>query len=129
MAKPTKSVRDRRENVLSHLGAEYNDALHYTAELRRAIDSFSGEIPADSPYRYLRQGVGDAILAYLKRAGKPQKIAALVRELEAGHCIFGRIKSAEEITTKAVQAYVRSKRLQWMDEKTTLVGLPEWKRK
>jgi hypothetical protein len=128
MANGNKNVRDRREDVLAHLGAEYNDALTYTAELRRAIDSFSGEIPADSPYRYLRQGVGDAILAYLTRVQKPQKISALIQELKAGHCLFGRIKSAEEITRKAVTACVRSKRLQWMDAKKSVVGLPGWKR-
>jgi hypothetical protein len=127
MAKETKNVRRRREGVLAHLGEEYNDSLRYTSELRRAIDSFSGEIPADSPYRYLRQGVGDAIVAYLTRAGKPKKISALIAELQAGHCLFGRIKSAEEITRKAVMAYVRVKRLKWMDAKKTLVGLPAWK--
>lgn len=124
MPKAPKSTRERREDVLSQLGAEYSDALRYTVELRRAIDSFCGEIPADSPYRYLRQTVGDAILTFLERKGKPQKISALVDELKAGHCLFGHVKSAEEITIKAVQAYVRSKRLRWVDQKKGLVGLP-----
>jgi hypothetical protein len=122
-----KSVQQRRETTLSHLAGEYQDALHYTVELRRAIDGFRGPIPDDSPHRYLRLDVGDAILAYLIRVGKSQSIKELVAELESGGCIFGRIKSPTEIVTKAVKAYIQSGRLVWVDPKQTRVGLPEKK--
>jgi hypothetical protein len=132
MAETPKRIRERRESTLSHLAGEYKDALHYTGELRRAIDSFSGPIPEDSPHRYLRQDVGDAILAYLTRVGassgpKGKSIKDLVTELESGGCIFGVIKSPTEIVTKVVKAYVQSSRLEWQDRKQTLVGLPEKK--
>jgi hypothetical protein len=126
MAKGKKDVRERREGVLAFLSAEYSDALLYTSELRRAIASFPGQIPADSPYRYLQHSVGDAIVSFLRSHGKPQTIPELVKELKAGHCLFGAIKSAEEITRKAVNAYVKVKRLGWTDRKQTKVGLPEW---
>lgn len=128
MAKSKKNVRERRMDVLSHLGSEYKDAVLYTSELRRAIDSFSGEIPQDSPYRYLRLTVGDAIVSFLKHNGSGQTVDELVTELKAGNCLFGAVKSAEEITRKAVGTYVRIKRLVWMDKKQTKVGLPEWKK-
>lgn len=131
MAKKNKTVRERRESTLSHLAGEYKDALHYSGELRRAIDSFSGPIPDDSPHRYLRQNVGDAILAYLAKVGVSSKagksIKDLVAELETGGCIFGMIKSPMEIVTKAVKANIQSGRLVWVDRKQTLVGLPEKK--
>jgi hypothetical protein len=119
-----KRVQELRESTLSHLAGEYQDALHYTVELRRAIDGFRGPIPDDSPHRYLRQDVGDAILAYLTRVGKSKSIKDLVAELESGGCIFGMIKSPTEIVTKAVKAYIQSGRLEWADRKQTLVGLP-----
>jgi hypothetical protein len=124
MAKAKKTVQQRRETTLSHLAGEYQDALHYTVELRRAIDGFRGPIPDDSPHRYLRLDVGDAILAYLIRVGKSKSIKELVAELESGGCIFGRIKSPTEIVTKAVKAYIQSGRLAWVDPKQTRVGLP-----
>jgi hypothetical protein len=127
MAKAKKTVRERRESTLSHLAGEYQDALHYTVELRRAIDGFRGPIPDDSPHRYLRQDVGDAILVYLARVGKSKSIKELVAELESGGCIFGMIKSPTEIVTKAVKAYIQSGRLVWADRKQTLVDLPEKK--
>jgi hypothetical protein len=128
-----KSVQQRRETTLSHLAGEYQDALHYTVELRRAIDGFKGPIPDDSPHRYLRLDVGDAILAYLTRVGASsssksgKSIKELVAELESGGCIFGRIKSPTEIVTKAVKAYIQSGRLVWVDPKQTRVGLPSKK--
>ncbi len=121
-----RSTKERREGVLSHLASEYRDALQYTTELRRAIDSFSGEIPPNSPLRYLRLSVGESIVDYVTRAGKPQKIAALVKELHAGNCPFGAVKSPEEIVRKAVNAFAKSRRLQWMDDAETLVGLGGW---
>jgi hypothetical protein len=127
MAKAKKTVQQRRETTLSHLAGEYQDALHYTVELRRAIDGFRGPIPDDSPHRYLRLDVGDAILAYLIRVAKSKSIKELVAELESGGCIFGRIKSPTEIVTKAVKAYIQSGRLMWVDPKQTRVGLPEKK--
>jgi hypothetical protein len=120
-----KRVEERRESTLSHLAGEYKEALQYTGELRRAIDSFSGPIPDDSPHRYLRQDVGEAIITHLTRVGPGGKsIKDLVAELEAGGCIFGVIKSPTEIVTKVVKAYIQSGRLEWMDRKQTLVGLP-----
>ena len=127
MAKAKKTVRERRESTLSHLAGEYKDALHYTGELGRAIDSFSGEIPEGSPFRYLRMNVGDAIVAYLTRVGKSKSIKELVAELEAGGCIFGMRKKPEEIVKKAVKAYIQSGLLVWADRKQTLVGLPDKK--
>jgi hypothetical protein len=124
MAKAKKTVQQRRETTLSHLAGEYQDALHYTVELRRAIDGFRGPIPDDSPHRYLRLDVGDAILAYLIRVGKSKSIKELVAELESGGCIFGRIKSPTEIVTNAVKAYNQSGRLAWLDPKQTRVGFP-----
>lgn len=128
MPKPKKTVRERRESALSHLASEYKDTLHYSGELRRAIDCFSGPIPDDSPHRYLRHdNVGDAILSYLAKVGKSKSIKELVAELESGGCIFGVIKSPTEIVTKVVKAYIQSGRLVWADRKQTLVGLPEKK--
>lgn len=125
MAKQKKTIQERRESALSSLAGEYKDALQYTGELRRAIDSFSGPIPEDSPHRYLRQDVGEAIIAHLTRLGPGGKsIKDLVAELEEGGCIFGVIKSPTEIVTKVVKAYVQSGRLAWMDRKQSLVGLP-----
>jgi hypothetical protein len=127
-----KRVAERRDSTLSHLAGEYKDALHYTGELRRAIDSFTGSIPDDSPHRYLRhENVGEAILTYLARVGASTKsgktIKELVEELEAGGCIFGLIKSPTEIVTKVVKAYIQSGRLVWVDRKQTIVGLPDKK--
>jgi hypothetical protein len=127
MAKTKKTVRERRESTLSHLAGEYKDSLHYTVELRRAIDGFRGPIPDDSPHRYLRQDVGDAILVYLARVGQSKSIKDLVAELESGGCIFGMIKSPTEIVTKAVKAYIQSGRLEWADPKQTRVGVSEKK--
>jgi hypothetical protein len=125
MAKTNKTVRERRESTLSHLAGEYKDSLQYTGELRRAIDSLSGPIPDDSPHRYLRQNVGDAILAYLSRVGKSKSIKDLVVELESGGCIFGVIKSPMEIVTKAVKANIQSGRLEWEDKAQKAVRLPK----
>jgi hypothetical protein len=119
----TGTVQDRRESTLAHLAGEYKDAIHYTSELRRAIDSFSGPIPEDSPHRYLRMEVGDAIMAYLEHVGQGKSIKDLVAELETGGCIFGVIKSPTEIVTKVVKAYIQNGRLQWADRKQTLVEL------
>lgn len=118
-----------REAALSTLAQVYRDATLLANESKRAIDSFTGPIPEDSPYRYLRQAVGDAVIAYLGREQKPKKIPELVQELEDGHCVFGVIKSPTEIVTKSVKAYIQTGRLEWMDKAKTLVGLPGWKRK
>lgn len=125
MAKSKKSVQQRREDTLAHLAGEYKDVLQYSGELRRAIDSFT--ITDDSAHRYLRLDVGDAILGYLRKAGKSKTIQELVAELESGGCIFGVIKSPREIVTKVVKAYIQNGRLMWKDREQTLVGLPEKK--
>ena len=117
-----RTVAERRESTLSHLAGEYKDALYYSAELLRAINSFT--ITDDSAHRYLRQDAGDAILAYLRKEGKGKSIKELVAELEAGGCVFGVIKSPMEIVTKVVKAYIQNGRLVWMDRNQTLVGLP-----
>jgi hypothetical protein len=129
MAKTKKTVQERRESTLSHLASEYKDTLQYSGELRRAIDSFSGPIPDDSPHRYLRHdNVGDAILDYLAKVARSKSIKDLVAELESGGCIFGVIKSPMEIVTKVVKAYIQSGRLVWADRKQTTVKLPENKK-
>jgi hypothetical protein len=124
-----KDPKSSREAALANLAELYRDAMQLATESKRAIDSFTGEIPPNSPYRYLRMSVGDAIIAYLEREGKPKTVADLVRELEAGHCVFGLIKSAVEIVRKSVNAYTQAGRLMWMDRGKTLVGLPVWKKR
>jgi len=125
-----RSAQHMRESALSHLADEYKDALQLTGELRRAIDAFSGPIPEDSPQRYLRMDVGDAILHFLGLQQKPKgkSVDELVRELQSRGCLFGVVKTPREIVTKVVKAYVQSGRLTWMDRKQSLVGLPDWKR-
>jgi hypothetical protein len=124
-----EKAKTMREAALSTLAGVYRDAMLLVSESKRAIDSFTGPIPEDSPYRYLRQGVGDAVISYLTREQKPKKIVELVQELEAGHCVFGVIKSPLEIVTKSVKAYIQSGRLEWTDKAKTLVGLPGWRKK
>lgn len=128
MAKDER-VKTMREAALSTLAQVYRDATLLASESKRAIDSFTGPIPEDSPYRYLRQGVGDAVISYLTREQKPKKIPELVQELDAGHCVFGVIKSPMEIVTKSVKAYIQTGRLEWTDKAKTLIGLPGWRRR
>lgn len=118
-----------REAALSILADVYRDATLLVNESKRAIDSFTGPIPEDSPYRYLRMSAGDAVIAHLTRIQKPRSIAELVQELEAGHCIFPAIKSPREIVDKVVKAYLQTSRLEWADKGKTLVGLPGWKKR
>ena len=110
------------------LAETYRDAVLLVNESKRAIDSYTGEIPGESPYRYLRMSVGDAVLAYLSKAGKPQTIKQLCDELQNGHVIFGAVKTPMEIVLKSVKAYIQAGRMVWMDRGKTLVGIPEWKR-
>lgn len=125
---PRKTVQTLREAALQTLAGVYRDASLLAQESKRAIDSFTGEIPPDSPYRYLRLSVGDSVLAYLTATNnKPVTIAALVRELEGGHCVFGVIKSSSEIVTKSVKAYIQGGRLEWADRGKTTVRKPEKK--
>lgn len=117
------SVRKKREQTLGYLANEYKDSLLYTGELKRALDNIIGPIPEDSPHRYVRMEVGDAITSYLTRTNNSRSIKELVSELESGGCIFGVIKSPTEIVTKVVKAYIQSGRLEWADRNQTLVGL------
>ena len=121
--RPPASVQQKRDRTLGYLANEYRDSLRYTGELKRTIDSLSGPIPEDSPHRYVRMEVGDAIMAYLTRTNNTRSIKELVSELENGGCIFGVIKSPTEIVTKVVKAYIQSGRLAWADRNQTLVGL------
>ncbi|MBZ5524921.1 MAG: hypothetical protein LAP21_22035 [Acidobacteriia bacterium] len=121
-----KSVAAMRNSALEFLVAQYMDAQRYAAELRRAINSFRGSLPPDSPYRYVGKNATQAILSYLERTQEPQTIEQLITELEAGNRVMGVIKSAEEIVTKSVKTNMRRGKLLWMDRKKTLVGLPEW---
>jgi hypothetical protein len=120
------SVAAMRNSALEFLVAQYMDALRYTKELRRAINSFRGSLPPDSPYRYVGKDATEAILSYLERVRTPQTIEQLIRELEAGSRMMGVVKSAEEIVSKSVHSNMRLGKLAWMDRKKTLVGLPEW---
>lgn len=113
---------------LSDLAKVYRDATLLATETRRAIESYTGLIPPDSPYRYLRMSIGNAIVTALRRLNQPKTIPELIQELQDGHCIFGAIKAPGEIVTKAVKAYVRGGQLAWMDRRKTLVGLPAWKK-
>jgi hypothetical protein len=124
-----KQPQSMREVALSTLADIYLDATLLTTETWRAIQSFKGTIPPDSPYRYLRMSVGDAIVCYLTRLGRPRTVAELSRELQDGHCIFGAIKPPIESVNKSVKAYVQGGHLAWMDKGKTLVGLPAWKKK
>lgn len=122
-------VKSMREAALETLAEVYRDAMLLASESKQAINSFTGPIPEDSPYRYLRMSLGEALIAYLTREGKPKTISELVKELECGHCVIGVIKSPGEIVTKSVKAYIQSGRLAWMNKSKTLVGLPVWKKR
>jgi hypothetical protein len=124
-----KAVAGMRDSALEFLMAQYRDALQYTNELKRAIASFSGELPPDSPYRYASITVGEAILNFLDRVEKPHTIRQLISELESGGCTFGVIKSRDEIVRKAVMAFVRQDKLVWLDKEKTLVARPAWNTK
>ncbi|HEV2989161.1 MAG TPA: hypothetical protein VG759_12025 [Candidatus Angelobacter sp.] len=121
-----QTVSGMRNSALQFLMGQYRDALQYTNELKRAIASFSGELPPDSPYRYAAMTVGEAILKFLDHAGKPHTIRQLISELESGGCTFGLIKSRDEIVRKAVMAFVRQNKLMWLDKEKTLVARPNW---
>lgn len=118
-----------REEALAKLAEVYREAMLLANESARGIESFVGPIPEDSPYRYLRMSVGNAILAYLTRSGKPKTTKEIAQELQDGHCVLGVIRPALEIVTKTIKTYIASKRLVWMNKTQTLVGLPEWKKR
>ncbi len=115
-----------RDTALEFLMGQYRDAVQYTNELKRAIASFSGDLPPDSPYRYASMTIGQAILKFLDRAGKPHTIRQLISELEDGGCTFGVIKSPDEIVRKAVMAFVRQGKLVWLDKEKSMVARPAW---
>jgi hypothetical protein len=121
-----RSVAAMRNSALEFLVAQYMDAQRYSAELKRAMNSFRGSLPPDSPYRYVGRSVTWAVFHYLRRVQTPQTIQQLIEELKAGSRVMGVIKSAEEIVEKSVQSNMRRGKLVWMDRKKTLVGLPEW---
>jgi hypothetical protein len=123
------AVAGMRDSALQFLMAQYRDALQYTNELKRAIASFSGQLPPDSPYRYASMTVGEAILKFLDHVGKPHTIHQLIAELDSGGRPFGVIKSRDEIVRKAVMAFVRRDKLVWLDNEKTLVGRPAWNTK
>lgn len=120
---PTQSVPSRRDDILTHIASEYRDVSQYMGELRKAIDSFAGSLPADSPNRYLRMECGEAIMSYFQRV-KSASIDDLVAELEAGGCIMGQVKGPREIVLKSVNAYIKAKKLVWKDKKHTVVMKP-----
>ncbi len=121
--KDRKTVPAKREQTLGHLAGEYTESLQYTAELKRAIDSFRGVIPPNSPYRYLRSDVGESIVAFLHTKAQAQSIPQLIKELQSGGCVLGAVKSPQEIVTKAVNALVRIGQVEWVDQGKTLVAL------
>jgi hypothetical protein len=125
MSKKEPKAVLKRESTLGFLAAEYAESAAYTTELRRAIDSFKGKIPEDSPYRYLRMDVGEAILSFLRTTTQPQTIQQLIRELQSGACPLGAVKSAHEIVTKAVNALVRVGQVRWTDNSKTHVALTD----
>jgi hypothetical protein len=120
------SVAAMRDSALEFLVAQYRDAQRYAAELRRAIDSFSGSLPPDSPYRYVSKNATGSIIAWLERTQSPQTIPQLIDELRAGGFFMGVIKGAEEIVSKSVHSSIKTGKLAWMDRRHTLVGLPRW---
>jgi hypothetical protein len=124
-----KAVAGMRDSALEFLMAQYRDALQYTNELKRAIASFSGELPPDSRYRYASMTVGEAVINFLDRVEKPHTIRQLISELESGGCTFGVIKSREEIVRKAVMAFVRQNKLVWLDKEKNVVARPDWSAK
>jgi hypothetical protein len=124
-----KAVAGMRDSALQFLMAQYRDAIHYANELKRAIASFSGVLPPDSPYRYASMTVGEAVIDFLDRVEKPHTIRQLISELASGGCTFGVIKSRDEIVRKAVMAFVRQNKLVWLDKEKTLVARPAWSAK
>jgi hypothetical protein len=112
----------KREKTLGYLAGEYRESLEYTAELKRAIDGFRGNIPPNSPYRYLRSEVGGAILTTLE-SKSPQTIPQLIKELQSGGCVFGAVKTPQEIVTKAVKALVAIGKVEWADQAKSQVRL------
>jgi hypothetical protein len=121
-----KAVAGMRDSALQFLMAQYRDALQYSNELKRAIASFSGELLPNSPYRYASMTVGKAVVNFLDRVEKPHTIRQLISELESGGCMFGVIKSQDEIVRKAVMALVRQNKLVWLDKEKNMVARPGW---
>lgn len=121
-----KSVAAMRNSALEFLVAQYMDAQRYVAELKRAINSFRGSLPPDSPYRYVGKDASEAVLSFLERVQTPQTIEQLIVELRSGSRMMGVVKSPEEIVAKSVKSAMKRGKLVWMDRGRTLVGLPEW---
>ncbi|HLJ89552.1 MAG TPA: hypothetical protein VKZ53_22270 [Candidatus Angelobacter sp.] len=115
-----------RQATLEYLLGQYRESLRLSAQLKHAIDALTGELPPDSPYRYVSQGVGNAIVMYLDKVKEPRSIKQITKELEDGGCVFGVVKSPTEIVKKAVVAFVRHERLTWIDQQRGLVGSPNW---
>lgn len=122
------NVAALRNHALEFLLAQYRDAMRYLAELRRAIASLGGDLPPDSPYRYVTMNATGSIVAYLKRIQAPRTIQQLIDELYAGGFFMGVTKGAEEIVSKSVHSNIRTGKLVWMNRQKSLVGLPQWSR-
>ncbi len=127
--KNRKPVPSKREATLGYLAEEYKESLQYTTELKRSIEAFRGNIPPNSPYRYLRSDVGESILAFLHTKPQPQTIAQLIKELQSGGCVFGAVKSPNEIVTKAVKALIQLGQVEWVDQGKTQVVLTKTTKK
>jgi len=124
-----KTVQFRREETINSIAREYRDSVRYTAELKRALDVFDYQFPPESPFRYIRKGIGEAIVEYLQRTSRPKSVKELMVELEAGNCILSALKPASELVSKAVGAYQKKGILTWLDAAHTQVGLAAWKKR
>jgi hypothetical protein len=124
MVREKAEIETRRTQTREELLRKYKEIVDYQRELRMAIESFAGELPPESDYRYTMLPVGDAILTYLGRnPGLTASIEHLIAELESGNMVWGAVKKPAEIVRKAVVHYVKKGQIAWTDAKQTKVKL------
>ena len=126
MVKEKAEIETRRTHTREELLREYKEIVDYQRELRMAIESFAGELPPESDYRYTMLPVGDAIITYLGRnPGLTPSIEHLIAELDSGNVVWGAVKKPAEIVRKSVVHYVKKGQIAWADAKQTKVKLPK----
>jgi hypothetical protein len=124
MVKEKAEIETRRTQTREQLLREYKEIVDYQRELRMAVESFAGELPPESDYRYTMLPVGDAIITYLGRnPGLTASMEHLIAELDSGNIVWGAVKKPAEIVRKAVVHYVKKGQIVWTDAKQTKVKL------
>jgi hypothetical protein len=124
MVKEKAEIETRRTQTREELLRKYKEIVDYQRELRMAIESFAGELPPDSDYRYTMLPVGDAIITYLGRnPGLTASMEHLIAELDSGNVVWGAVKKPAEIVRKSVVYYVKKGQIIWTDAKQTKVKL------